>query len=32
MDKDAHERSVKTMAKLFIVEKAASLLENIDKK
>jgi nicotinamidase-related amidase len=32
MDKDAHERSLKTMAKLFIVEKAASLLENIDKK
>ena len=32
MDKDAHERSVKTMAKLFIVEKAAYILENIDRK
>jgi nicotinamidase-related amidase len=32
MDKDVHERSVKTMAKLFIVEKAAYILENIDRK
>jgi len=31
MDKDAHERSLKNMAKLFIVEKASSILENIDK-
>jgi nicotinamidase-related amidase len=29
-DKDAHERSLKTMAKLFIVETAGNILKNID--
>ena len=29
-DKDAHERSLKNMAKLFIVEKSAGILENIN--
>jgi nicotinamidase-related amidase len=30
LDKDAHERSLKTMAKLFIVEIADNILKNID--
>ena len=30
LDKDAHERSLKTMAKLFIVETAGNILKNID--
>ena len=30
MDQEAHERSLKNMTKLFIVEKAARILENID--
>ena len=29
-DKDAHERSLKTMARLFIVETADSILKNMD--
>jgi nicotinamidase-related amidase len=29
LDKDAHERSLKTMAKLFIVETADNILKNI---
>jgi nicotinamidase-related amidase len=30
LDKDAHERSLKTMANLFIVETAGNILKNID--
>ena len=30
LDRDAHERSLKTMAKLFIVEPAGNILKNID--
>jgi nicotinamidase-related amidase len=30
LDKDAHDRSLKTMAKLFIVETADNILKNID--
>ena len=30
LDKDAHERSLKTMVKLFIVETAGNILKNID--
>jgi nicotinamidase-related amidase len=30
MDQEAHERSLKNMTKLFIVEKTARILENID--
>jgi nicotinamidase-related amidase len=31
-DKDAHERSLKNMAKLFVVEKSSGIIENIDKR
>jgi nicotinamidase-related amidase len=31
MDKDAHERSLKNMAKLFIVETASGILKNMDR-
>jgi nicotinamidase-related amidase len=30
LDKDSHERSLKTMARLFIVETAGNILNNID--
>jgi len=30
LDKDAHDRSLKTMAKLFIIESAGNILKNID--
>jgi nicotinamidase-related amidase len=30
LDKDAHERSLKTMAKLFVIETAGNILKNID--